>query len=261
MIKSRDVKFLEQDFEHSKWQTEKGEDHRELFDFEKVIGNSEAVEIENEDNAEENDVVQQQDVRRSTRIRNVPDRPGTITGDWWDSEELEFANLVNAVREEPTTFNEAINGDNSPQWKDAVKSEYESLMKNGTWQLVDLPPGRNLVGSKWIFKIKRNADDTINRYKARLVAQGFSQKEGSDYNEVFAPVAKYSSIRVLLALVNSLNLDLHEMDVKTAFLNGKPTSSPGRIGLYVKLRCPYSTLVSAVSIRNLIGCSNNRNFK
>lgn len=221
MIKSRDVKFLEQDFEHSKWQTEKGEDHRELFDFEKVIGNSEAVELENEDNAEENDVVQQQDVRRSTRIRNVPDRLGTVTGDWWDSEELEYANLVNAVREEPTTFNEAINGENSLQWKDAVKSEYESLMKNDTWQLVDLPPGRNLVGSKWIFKIKRNADDSINRYKARLVAQGFSQKEGSDYNEVFAPVAKYNSIRVLLALVNSLNLDLHQMDVKTAFLNGK----------------------------------------
>ena len=85
---------------------------------------------------------------------------------------------------------------------------------------MDLPPGKNVVGCKWIFKIKKNADGSFNRFKARLVAQGFSQEEGIDFHEVFAPVAKYNSIRTVLAVSNALDLELHQMDVKTAFLNG-----------------------------------------
>ena len=93
-------------------------------------------------------------------------------------------------------------------------------MQNKTWRLVDLPKGKNVVGCKWVFKVKRNADGDLSRYKARLVAQGYSQEAGQEYEEVFAPVARYSSIRSVLAIANQLDLEVHQMDVKTAFLNG-----------------------------------------
>ena len=113
-----------------------------------------------------------------------------------------------------------MSGLNSKQWSKATKEEIDSLSKNETWELVDLPSGKNIVGSKWIFKHKRDANGNINRFKARLVAQGYSQEYGLDYDEVFAPVAKYNSIRTILAIANELDLEVHQMDVKTAFLNG-----------------------------------------
>ena len=94
-------------------------------------------------------------------------------------------------------------------------------MKDNTWNLVDLPDGKNLVGCKWLFKVKRNADGSINRYKVRLVAQGYSQEAGEDYDEIFPPVAKYNSIRSELGIANQFDMEIHQMDVKTAFLNGK----------------------------------------
>ena len=90
-----------------------------------------------------------------------------------------------------------------------------------TWDLVDLPPNANLVRCKWVFKTKRKADGQIDRFKARLVAQGFSQQHGVDYEETFAPVAKYKSIRTVLAIGNQLDLEIHQMDVNSAYLNGE----------------------------------------
>eukprot|EP00794_Sanderia_malayensis_P004271 gene4271-biopygen3475 len=87
--------------------------------------------------------------------------------------------------EEPVSIEEALSGPDASKWKDAADSEYKSVIQNGTWKLVDLPDDKNVVGCKWIFKKKRNADGYINRYKARLVAQGYSQKEGLDYEETF----------------------------------------------------------------------------
>ena len=84
-----------------------------------------------------------------------------------------------------------------------------------------LPENRDTIGCKWIFKIKRNADGSIDRYKARLVAQGYSQKEGIDFEETFSPVARFTSIRTMLAIANEVNLEVHQMDVQTAFLHGK----------------------------------------
>src|SRR5579875_2010750 len=94
-------------------------------------------------------------------------------------------------------------------------------MANGTWKLAPLPKDRKSVGCKWVFKTKKDALGNVMRYKARLVARGFSQVEGVDFNETFAPVAKFSTIRCILALGAAMDLEMHQMDVKTAFLNGE----------------------------------------
>ena len=101
-----------------------------------------------------------------------------------------------------------------------MDEKMESMRKNQVWDLVDLPPGRRAIGNKWILKVKRKADGSINRYKARLVAKGYTQMEGIDFEETFSPVVKFVSIRVILAFVAHYDLELHQMDVKTAFLNG-----------------------------------------
>lgn len=122
--------------------------------------------------------------------------------------------------QEPSTFTEALRRDDREQWEQAAEEEIASIHDAGTWTLAPLPPGRQAIGCKWVFKLKHKADGSIDRYKARLVAKGFSQKEGIDYDETFAPVAKFPAIRALLSLVAHHDLELHQMDVKTAFLNG-----------------------------------------
>ena len=122
--------------------------------------------------------------------------------------------------EEPKTVHEALNGEQSSQWREAMESEYSSLLMNDTWDLVPQPEGQNIVGSRWVLKVKRDENGSVDRFKARLVAQGYSQVRGVDYDEVFSPVARNTSVRSLLALANAHDLEVHQMDVKTAFLNG-----------------------------------------
>ena len=98
--------------------------------------------------------------------------------------------------------------------------EYQSIMKNDVWDAIPRPKGKSVVPSKWIYKIKHAADGSIEKYKERFVARGFSQKEGVDYEETFAPVARYTSIRSVLALAAVTKWKIHQMDVKAAFLNG-----------------------------------------
>ncbi|KAJ7954112.1 Retrovirus-related Pol polyprotein from transposon TNT 1-94 [Quillaja saponaria] len=107
-----------------------------------------------------------------------------------------------------------------PKWEDAMVEEMKALSKNDTWELASLPYGKRAVGCKWVFTIKRKADGTIERYKARLVARGFTQTYGVDYQETFAPVAKMNSIRVLISCAVNLGWDLQQLDVKNAFLHG-----------------------------------------
>ena len=106
------------------------------------------------------------------------------------------------------------------EWKDAMSEEYQSIMKNDVWDVVPRPEGKSVVTSKWIYKIKYAAYGSIDKYKARLVAHGFSQKEGIYYEETFSLVARYTSIRSILALAVEMKWKIHQMDVKTAFLNG-----------------------------------------
>lgn len=119
---------------------------------------------------------------------------------------------------EPTSFEEASQ---NKEWKHAMDEEIQALKQNETWELVPKPEGVKPISCKWVYKKKTRSDGTIERYKARLVARGFSQKYGIDYEETFSPVAKITTIRVLLALATNKSWRLWQMDVKNAFLHGE----------------------------------------
>lgn len=130
---------------------------------------------------------------------------------------------VQYVENDPVTIEEAQERDDWPQWQEAIQSEYTSLIKNKTWSVCDLPVDRKAITNKWVFKLKRKADGRVDKYKARLVARGFTQKFGFDYSETYAPVAKLVTLKVLLAVANHRDMHIHQMDVKSAFLNGELT--------------------------------------
>ena len=106
----------------------------------------------------------------------------------------------------------------TPYWKEAINDEVESILQNHTWELVDLPPSSKPLGYKWILKKKMKADGSIDKYKVRLVIKGYNKKEGLDYFDTYSPVTRISSIRMLIAIAAIHNLEIHQMDVKTAFL-------------------------------------------
>ncbi|CAL9023657.1 unnamed protein product [Prunus brigantina] len=118
---------------------------------------------------------------------------------------------------EPENFEEA---DLYESWKKAMEAELEMIEKNNTWQLVERPFNKPVIGIKWVYKTKLNLDGTVQKNKARLVAKGYSQKPGIDYNETFAPVARLDTIRTLIALAAQKEWNLYQLDVKSAFLNG-----------------------------------------
>ncbi|CAI7839471.1 unnamed protein product [Closterium sp. NIES-54] len=121
---------------------------------------------------------------------------------------------------EPATLKEALESSDAEEWKKAMESELKSIEENGTWELVELPEGRKAITSKWLFKIKSDAGGKIERYKSRLVAKGYQQKEKVDYKELFAPVVKPTTLRTLLAGAAIKGWVVKQMDVTTAFLNG-----------------------------------------
>jgi Reverse transcriptase (RNA-dependent DNA polymerase) len=120
----------------------------------------------------------------------------------------------------PITYDEAVSGPQNKQWEAAITEELKSLASNGVWTLVKRPDGANIMSSKWVFKIKRLPSGQISRYKARVVARGFSQQYGVDYYETFAPVVRMESLRILLAIAAIEDLEVHQMDVVTAYLTG-----------------------------------------
>ena len=128
--------------------------------------------------------------------------------------------LMYLLEDEPQSFKEAMSSPEAPYWKEAINDEVESILQNHMWELVDLPPGSKPLGYKWIFKKKMKANGSIDKYKARLVIKGYNKKEGFDYFDTYSPVTRISSIRVLIAIAAIHNLEIHQMDVKTAFLNG-----------------------------------------
>jgi transposase InsO family protein len=193
---------------------------------------SESEEEEDADDKEEEDGPQP---RRSTRNRTEPlrlmyNRLGVpeqavarglmFEEDDFDEGRVHLAAHAAAYQVEPETYKQAVGSAECEQWREAMKSELESLQENSTYTAMKLPAGQKAVRSKWVYKVKKNTDGTV-RYKARLVAKGFTQRYGVDYLETFAPVVKYKSLRMLLALANELSWVVHQMDVTTAFLYGE----------------------------------------
>jgi hypothetical protein len=128
-----------------------------------------------------------------------------------------MALMCNLIENELTCFEEAIQ---KKEWMDVMIEEYQSIIKNDVWEVVPRPKNKEVVSSKWIYKIKHGTYESIEKHKARFVALGFSQKEGIDYEETFAHVARYTSFKTIIALAAKMKWKLHQMDVKTTFLNG-----------------------------------------
>ena len=148
-------------------------------------------------------------VKKSTRERKPPARFG------------EWTSLCIDSKSEPRTIEEALNGNERKLWTDAMETEMKSMYENNVWTLVECPNDRKIIGSRWVYKRKIGSDGKISSYKARLVAQGYNQIEGIDYEDTFSPVVRYESVRVVVALAIHYDLIIHQMDVSSAFLNGE----------------------------------------
>ncbi|GJY11820.1 putative RNA-directed DNA polymerase, partial [Tanacetum coccineum] len=170
---------------------------------------------ENEPNPEINVEPQetQQPLRRSQRNRQP-----TNFDDYYTY--LNEADFDLGKCNDPESFEDAITCDQSAHWRETMEDELNSMSKNNVWKLAELPKGAKPVGCKWVYKTKFDPNENVERYKARLVAKGYTQKEGVDYKETFSPVSRKDSLRIVMALVAHFDLELHQMDVKTAFLNG-----------------------------------------
>jgi hypothetical protein len=144
-------------------------------------------------------------LRRSSRQVRLPERY---------KDYALMSSISNVI--EPMSFNESNEHD---EWRNAMEEEYESIMKNNTWELTELPKHKNPIGCRWIYKLKFKPDGSIDKYKARLVEKGYSQTKSIDYAETFAPVNKLNIIILLIALATKYHWKLHQLDVKSSFLN------------------------------------------
>jgi hypothetical protein len=128
---------------------------------------------------------------------------------------------MSALPPEPRTLTQALKGPDAAGWRAACDAEYQALVDRGTWELVPRPAGRQVVSTKWVFKVKTHADGSFEKFKSRLVARGFTQRLGLDYGETYAPVGRYTTARVLLAIGCAMDWEIHVMDVSNAFLYGE----------------------------------------
>jgi transposase InsO family protein len=135
-----------------------------------------------------------------------------------DFQQGDFA--ASASVSEPRTFRQAMSSPDSDKWSEAATLEYNTLVENGTWEIVELPAGKQAIGSRWVWKVKHNSDGTIERYKARVVAKGYLQCPGFDYTDVFAPTYRPAALRLVLALAALKDLELRSVDISSAFTYG-----------------------------------------
>ncbi|CAI7847734.1 unnamed protein product [Closterium sp. NIES-53] len=135
-------------------------------------------------------------------------------------DEEEIAHCYWAAFPEPKTLAEALSGPDTEKWKQSVKEEYDSLLGNEMWELCELPLGKKAISSKLIFRHKYGPDGELTRYKSRLVAKGFQQTKGKDFDEIFALVGKGTTLRVILGMAANRGWRIKQMDITTAFLNG-----------------------------------------
>ena len=184
-----------------------------------MIENAETESNDNDESSiQQNDenTIEDQLIRRSNRITKAPNR---ITID--PKSKAYLTNQTNDDLCDPKDINEALNGPNCSKWKQAIQSELESIKANNVWNIVDRPANKKVIGTRWVFKIKRNENNVPERFKARLVAKGYDQKYGIDYSETFAPVVRVQSLRTIFAVAANCDLEIHQIDIDTAFLNGE----------------------------------------
>ncbi|KAL8107641.1 hypothetical protein AgCh_024159 [Apium graveolens] len=134
-------------------------------------------------------------------------------------DDIEHEDGIDIGEDDPVNLQQVMRSPNSQKWIDAMNEELQYMKDNDAWDLIELPKGQKLIGCKWVFKTKRDSSGNIKRYKARIVAKGFAQIKGIDYNETFSPISTRDSFRIFMALVAHYDLEIHPMDVKTAFLN------------------------------------------
>ncbi|KAK8655978.1 hypothetical protein V6N13_108540 [Hibiscus sabdariffa] len=201
--------FLEKDFLFSK------EDRRniELEEVQQQQDTEPEVERFSQTIEENSTDLETRPLRRSTRERHEPERYGFLVTTHGD--------VILIDHDEPKTYQEAVSSPDSEKWLEAMRSEMDSMSDNQVWTLVERPEGIKPIGCKWVFKKKTDMDGNVQTYKGRLVAKGYRQIHGIDYDETFSPVAMFKSIRILLAIAAFHDYEIWQMDVKTAFLNGK----------------------------------------
>jgi hypothetical protein len=139
------------------------------------------------------------------------------------SEAFEFVHAASTQQpaQEPRSYREAMQRPDWQKYHDAACEEIQALLEHGTFELVQLPPGQKVIGSRWVFKVKRNADGSIERYKGRVVAMGNHQRPGYNFTDVFAPTPKWAALRAILATSALEDLELESIDISSAFLNGE----------------------------------------
>jgi hypothetical protein len=202
IMKSRDAIFFENEFPMKNMPSISSHDSVSLDETHEPVNNA-ADETHENIHEEDNGMVTRKSKRR---------RVAKSFGDDY---------IIYLVDDTPKTIEEAYFSPDADLWKETIQSEMDSIMSNGTREVVDRPYGCKPVGCKWVFKKKFRPDGTVEKYKARLIAKGYTQKEGEDYFDTYSPVARLMTIRVLLFLVASHGLFIHQMDVKTTFLNGE----------------------------------------
>ena len=141
---------------------------------------------------------------------------------------------ANSKIHEPGSYNEAVNNPiHGRRWREAIEKELQNLENHQTWEYEELPPERKAIGSKWVFKVKYHPDGSVARFKARLVAQGFSQVQGVDFSETFAPTVRRRSLQIYLALCMMLNLIIHQMDMVGTYLESR--LGENKLPIFMKL--------------------------
>lgn len=184
--------------------------------------NDEGNNVTEEDEENQGQSSEEENVEQKTedeneeinQIRSLRDKNGLKKPARYD----DFAMLV---YDEPLSYEDAIESSQASLWLDAMNEEMEALQENKTWELVEPNKNRKLIDNRWVFKLKRKSDGSIERFKARLVVKGFLQKAGLDYEETFSPVARWDTIRAVLSIAASRKLKMSQFDVKSAFLYGE----------------------------------------
>ena len=211
LIISRDVVFRENDF----WP----------WDSPKEMPKTKFVPVGEIDEAVAKPVASQQQMQQEVSASSRPQRSKRIPG-WMEDYEAGVPNIESEhisqfalfVDCDPVLFEEAVKDE---KWQKAMVEEMKAIEKNSTWELVDLPKGEKAIGVKWVYKTKRKPNGEIDKYKARLVVKGYKQEYGVDYTEVFAPVARLDTVRMVIAMAAQDSWPIYQLDVKSAFLHGE----------------------------------------